>query len=405
VAIHAKTIKGYGTKKTAESSSGAHGFPLKDPAELRAFITEIYAGEPVPEEFWQWADAMVDEHQKKTAAKAASASTRQLTAEKVQVGISRAMIRMREQGHPVVSISSDLPGSTGVAEFQKKFPEVTQDVGVAEANMVSTAIGLSKEGFIPVVDTFSQFGVTKGGLPLIMAALSQGPMICVFSHAGFQDAADGASHQALSYIAMVSSIPYTDVYVLTSSSEADALMEQAIQRFAEARRKGEVPHSVIFFLGRENFPPSYMADGHIYRMGEAQVVFDNTAQLPGKVTIVAAGPMLHEALQAAYTLENEKLGCVVVNPSVINKPDLNTIRSCLRNTDAKLLTVEDHQVVGGMGSILIHALTMAGIPFRAQSLGVKGEFGQSAYKASELYRRHGIDALAIAAEARKLASL
>ena len=96
------------------------------------------------------------------------------------------------------------------------------EVGIAEANMVSTGAGLAKAGFIPIVDTFGQFGVTKGNLPLTMAALSQAPVIAIFSHVGFQDAADGASHQATTYFAAVSAIPHTVVIapscVITSYS-------------------------------------------------------------------------------------------------------------------------------------------------------------------------------------------
>jgi transketolase len=110
-----------------------------------------------------------------------------------------------------VSVSSDLQGSTGVAEFQKAFPDSSLDIGIAESNMISTAIGLSLSGFIPVVDTFAQFGVTKGALPITMASLSQGPVIGIFSHTGFQDAADGASHQALSFYAQVGAIPHVEL--------------------------------------------------------------------------------------------------------------------------------------------------------------------------------------------------
>lgn len=396
VALHVKTIKGYGTKKTAESASGAHGFPLKKPEELNPFLSEIYSGLEVPSEFIDW---MNDIKVPAASAKGASAPT-----EKVQVGIAKALIKMRKAGHPIVSISSDLAGSTGVADFQKEFPQYTQDLGVAESNMVSTAIGYSKVGFIPVVDTFSQFGATKGALPFIMAALSQGPMIAVFSHIGFQDAADGASHQALSYIAMLSSIPYTDVYVLSSSSEAEALMTQAIEKFSADRKAEKVPRSSVFFLGRENFPSSYLPADHNYEIGQAQVVFDNTSEHPGHTTIVAAGALLHQAIEAAYQLEKEKVGVVVVNPSIINTPDVNTIRSCLRNTNGRLITVDDHQIIGGMGSILIHALINQGIPVKAKSLGVDGEFGQSAYNAIELYRKHGLDSISIAEAVRRLIS-
>lgn len=414
VAVHAKTIKGFGTKKTEESSSGAHGFPLSDPKDLKPFIEEIYKGAPVPSEFLAWAQDLVEEKARKDEAKAKKKENSSgkneplpLATEKVQAGISLAMMAKKRQGLPVVSISSDLAGSTGVAGFHKEFPQASQDVGVAEANMVSMAVGLSKAGYIPVVDTFAQFGVTKGALPLIMSALSEAPVIGVFSHIGFQDAADGASHQALSYLAMTAAIPHTDVYVLTSSAEAEALMSQAIQNFADVRKQGGVPRSQIFFLGRENFPKSYLPQDYSYHLRSAQVVFDNTDQFGSVekdslgVTIVASGALLHQALEAAYILDSEKLRVCVVNPSIINHPDINTIRSCLRNTGGQLLTVEDHQKIGGMGAILAHALSCASVDYRMKSLGVNDSFGQSAYQAVELYTKHGLDSASIVRAAKE----
>ena len=116
-------------------------------------------------------------------------------AEKIQAGLAKGAVRAAQEGLPVFSVSADVAGSTGMSFFQKSFPDRFLDVGVAEANMVSAGAGLAKAGLIPIVDTFGQFGVTKGNLPLTMAALSQAPVIAVFSHVGFQDAADGASHR------------------------------------------------------------------------------------------------------------------------------------------------------------------------------------------------------------------
>jgi transketolase len=400
IAIHARTIKGYGVAKTEASSSGGHGFPLSDPKELKAFVDEIYKGEAVPKEFYSWVDELVETKEKKSKA---SSGAPKAPSEKVQVGVSKALVKMRKAGYPIISVSSDLPGSTGVAGFQKEFPQYTQDVGVAESNMVSMAAGLSKEGFIPVVDTFAQFGVTKGALPLIMASLSEAPVIAFFSHIGFQDAADGASHQALSYFAMTCSIPHLDVHCLTSSSEAESLVEQAIAHFASEIKAGRVPHSQVFFLGRENFPPTYLPVDYKYKLGQAQVVFDNTNKLSGGATIAAAGALLHQALEAAYELEKEGIGVCVVNPSSINHVDVNTFRTCLRNTHGNLVTADDHQLSGGMGALLSHALLLEGLPLKLKSLGVKGEFGQSAYNAIDLYRKHGLDSKAIAAAVRSLA--
>ena len=331
-----------------------------------------------------------------------SRPTPQKPREKVQVGVTHAMVACRKKGLPVVSISSDLPGSTGVAGFQKEYPECGLDVGVAEANMISVGVGLSKEGFIPIVDTFSQFGVTKGALPLIMAALSEAPVIAVFSHAGFQDAADGASHQALSYLAMTSSIPYTDVYCLATRKEAEALVTQAIERFAKDRANGKVPHSQIFFLGRETFPSNCMIDSYEYQLGRSQVVLDNASEFDSSVTVVAAGPLLHQALMAAQKLQEESLGTIVIHPSIINKPDIETLCGALEKTSGRLVTVEDHQVIGGLGALTSHALAQLGINFKIKSLGVQREFGRSSYKAIELYKRHGLDSVAIAQAVRSI---
>ncbi|MDZ4660942.1 MAG: transketolase C-terminal domain-containing protein [Pseudomonadota bacterium] len=399
VCIHAKTIKGFGVEKTVKSSTGGHGFPLSNPEDLTAFLSEIYGHSEVPEEFRNWCQNIRTKYAAKPPS-IASTSSEAIPAEKIQTGIAKAMIAKKKAGLPIISVTSDLPGSTGVAAFHKEFPESGVDVGVAEANMVSMAVGLSKAGYIPVVDTFAQFGVTKGALPMIMGALSGAPMIAVYSHTGFQDAADGASHQALSYISMTCSIPNVDVYCLTCSDEAESLMSQVLEEFFQARRLGQVPHSTIFFLGRENFPKRFLDGGHKYQLKKAQVISDNTNDFKKSVTIVAGGSILPQAVKAAENLKTKGVGCIVVNPAIINYPDVATLAACLEKTSGKILTVEDHQVIGGMGALIAHALLQNGVKIsQMKSLGVRDQFGQSAYKASELYAKHGIDAKAIEAAA------
>lgn len=388
VAIHAKTIKGIGTKKTAESASGGHGFPLKSPSELPAFLGEIYGGESLPSEYTQWIEELL---RWEADIKAKSVKD---SGEKIQTGVSSAMVRARKAGLPVLSVTSDLPGSTGVAGFRKEFPQDSFDVGIAESNMVSVAAGLSKLGYIPVVDTFAQFGVTKGALPLTMGALSEAPVIAIFSHTGFQDAADGASHQTLSYMAMVSSIPHVDVYSLSCSEEADALVFAAIENFAKARQAGKTPNSSVFFLGRENFPKTYVA-GTSHDLQKAQVLKDTTAGKSKSVTIATTGSLVPQALLAAQDMEAKGVGAVVVNCPCVNHVDVATLKSALAKTQGHLVTVEDHQILGGFGQMLTHALLLANVSFQVKSLGVRGEFGQSAYTAMDLYRKHKVDAAAI----------
>ncbi len=399
IAVHAKTIKGIGTKKTAESSSGGHGFPLKSPTELKEFISEIYEGEKYPEIFDQWIAELI-ELEKQIKAKASTAP--KSADEKIQTGVGAAMIKARKEGLPVISVTSDLPGSTGVAAFRKEFPLDSFDVGVAESNMVSVAAGFSRSGYIPFVDTFAQFGVTKGSLPLIMSSLSEAPIICIFSHTGFQDAADGASHQALSYLAMTSSIPYCDLYCLTCSEEAEALVSQAIQKFAEDRKKGRTPRTSIFFLGRENFPKSYVA-GASYALNKAQILRDTTAQHAKKsVCLIASGSLVPQALSASDDLAAKGVGTIVINPGPHNHPDIETISAALKKTEGRFLVVEDHQKIGGLFQLISGEILKRQPGGKVRSLGVDNDFGQSAYNAIDLYEKHHMDAKSIVRNALEI---
>lgn len=383
VVIHAKTIKGYGVKKTAESSTGGHGFPLKSATELTAFLEEIYQGDKVPEVFVKWSEELVQIEKDKGASKDSG--------EKIQKGVAAAMIKAHEKGLPVISVTSDLAGSTGVADFRKKFPQSGVDVGVAESNMVSAAAGLSKLGYLPVVDTFAQFGVTKGALPLTMASLSEAPIMAIYSHTGFQDAADGASHQALSYVAMSASIPHVKVHALTCSEEAEHLVQQALEEMAEKKKKGQSADSHVFFLGRENFPKSYGVQS--YKLYQPQIVKEKSGS---KTTlVVAAGSLLPEAIKACEELEQKGQGYILVNASCLNHIDVGFYKGLLAKTEGRLVTVEDHQVIAGFGQILVSTLVSNGVALQAKTLGVKGEFGQSAYNAIDLYKKHGLDSSAI----------
>ena len=409
IAIHARTIKGKGSKKAEASSTGAHGFPLKKAEELPAFLAEIYEPNPVPQEFTAWAEeckawevAKAAKPKKEASTSAGAVLLAKTGNEKIQVGVASALIKARQRGLPVVSVSADLQGSTGVADFQKAHPESTLDVGVAESNMISTATGLSIAGYIPIVDTFAQFGVTKGALPITMASLSLGPVIGIFSHTGFQDAADGASHQALSFFAQVSSIPHVEVYSLSTSSEAEALLTQALDSFAADRKAGKVPPTRIFFLGREHFPKRLIAETEAYALGKNQIVFDNSGAHSKSVTIVASGSLIPEALNAADIMASQGTGTIVVHASAVNHPDLKTVKSALARTGGRMITVEEHRLVGGMGAMLTHALAIEGETFKLKSLGVGDHFGQSAYSAHELYAKHGMDATAIAKTAATL---
>ncbi len=400
VCLHVKTVKGYGVKATEQSASGGHGFPLANAEKIVEFVGEIYGGTP-PAEFAEWADTLKNEWQAKELARKAKSAGAVAVAppvkkEKVQSGLGKGAIRAAQAGYPVYSISSDVQGSTGMSQFQKSFPGRFVEVGVAEANMVSVAIGVSKMGFIPIVDTFAQFGITKGNLPLTMSALSQAPVIAVFSHVGLQDAADGASHEATTYLAATSAIPHTSVIAPSCAEEAESLMYQAIERLAAARGRGKDGESTVFFVGRENYPLSWRT-GARYEWGKAQVLATGS-----DVVLVACGTLVGTAIEAGLALAREGIGATVVNNAFVNRPDVEQIAQLVRGCGGRLVTIEDHQLIGGMGMQLSHALSAAGVAHRIESLAIGGEFGRSAYVAAQLYARYGLTADAMVESARRL---
>ncbi len=392
VAILAKTVKGFGVKSTMESSSGGHGFPLANGEKIVEFVDEIWGGQ-TPREFADWARTFRTDWEKQVAAKKAESGKAESgktapakpKTDKVQSGLARAAVRAAQAGLPVFSVSSDVQGSTGISLFHKSFPDRWIEVGIAESNMISTAAGLAKCGFIPIVDTFGQFGVTKGNLPLTMAALSQAPVIAMFSHVGFQDAADGASHQATAHFAAVSAIPHTCVIAPSCPDEAESLMYQAIQKYAADRAAGRDGENYLFFVGRENYPLSWI-EGAQYPWGRAQILSAGS-----DVVLIGCGVLVNKAIEAGRLLAAKGIRATVINNPFVNQVDLETIGAAVKQC-GKVVTIEDHQVIGGMGAQVSHALSDAGIAHTLKSLGIRGEFGQSAYLAEELYVKHGLTA-------------
>ncbi len=388
VCLWVKTIKGYGIKATEENSAGGHGFPLSNGEKIVDWLTELYKGDSVPEELLNWGKTLRADWEKKEAERKAKAAAAPAAApagvkkDKVQAGLAAGAIRAAKDGYPVYSVSSDVQGSTGISTFQKATDRYI-DVGIAEANMVSVGAGLSKAGFVTIVDTFGQFGVTKGNLPLTMAALSQAPVIAMFSHVGFQDAADGASHQATTYFAAISAIPHTVVIAPSCAKEAEALMYEAIKRQAEDRKAGRDGESYIFFVGRENYP-IYWLENATYPFGKAQVTQEGS-----DVVLIGCGTLFSKAVEAGKLLAAKGVKATVINNPFVNRVDLETIGAAVKKC-GKVVTIEDHQVVCGMGSQISHALSTAGITHVMKSIGIHDEFGQSAYLAEHLYEKHGM---------------
>ncbi|MCB0368141.1 MAG: transketolase, partial [Bdellovibrionales bacterium] len=188
------------------------------------------------------------------------------------------------------------------------------------------------------------------------------------------------------------------VYCLSCSEEAHELMSQAFGEFANQRNNTQVPNSKIFFLGRENFPKTFGAKE--YKLEEAQIL---ASQLRDKnVTLVTCGSLVSQALKVAEILQQKNIGCEVVNLHSLSHIDVATIQQSLEKTKGNLLTLEDHQKIGGMSQMLISALAEKNVSFQVRIHAVDRHFGQSAYLAEELYKKHHLDALSVVESAMQL---
>lgn len=377
--LHIKTIKGKGVKSSERNSSGGHGFPLKAfDQKLRAFLDEIFHRQipPIIEKSLKHLEGLSPKEKMITPTP---------IHEKVQVGFSQAAIELTEEGFPLYSLSSDLQGSTGILGFHKKFPRRYIDLGIAESNMIGAAIGFSKVGFIPIVDTFAQFGITKGNLPLIMSALSEAPLIALFSHTGFQDAADGSSHQATTYMGAIAGIPNTLIINCSCSREASSYFKLAVQNIKKYRESQRVHPSVIFFFGRESHPQYYIED-QSYKWLQPQLLVSGRDGI-----ICTTGAMVASAFDTVKALNKRGIFPSLVNSPFANHPAVPFFKDLLLKNKSKILTVEDHQKIGGMGQMLFADLLDKEIVFQGKILGIDGRFGRSAYTASDLYSLHKID--------------
>jgi transketolase len=174
-------------------------------------------------------------------------------------------------------------------------------------------------------------------------------------------------------------------------------MYEAVKRTANARLSGGNGESVLFFVGRENYPLHWL-EGTKYEWGKAQVLMEGD-----DVVIVASGPLVGRSIDAGHKLEEQNVGATVIANPFINRVDVETIGAAVKKCGGRIVTIEDHQIVGGMGAQISHALSQAGVPHRIRSLGIDGGFGQSAYIAEHLYQKHGLTAEKLIEAARSLA--
>lgn len=260
----------------------------------------------------------------------------------------------------IVVLDADLAKATKSIEFKKVAPERFFDMGISEADMIGTAAGLATCGKIPFATTFAMFGAGRAFEQIrnSIAYPNLNVKIAV-THAGITVGEDGGSHQAIEDISLMRSIPNMVVINPADAIEAKKAVHAAVEYYG--------PMYIRF--GRSATPVIHNED-YEFKIGNGEVLRE------GKdVLIVATGIMVSKSLEAAEILSKENIEATVVNISTIKPLDTDLIVS-LANKIGKVVTAEEHSIIGGLGSAVAEVLSEQ-CPTKLKRIGISDVFGQS----------------------------
>jgi transketolase len=299
-------------------------------------------------------------------------------------GFGEGIIELARRDPNVVVLDADVAKSTRTEWFKKIFPERFFDMGISEQDLLGTAAGLALGGKIPFVTTYGVF-VTGRAWDQIRNSICYPEMNVKIggAHGGITVGPDGATHQALEEIALMRVLPNMKVIVPCD----------AIETYKAILTAAETPGPVFIRFGREAVPTITTPETP-FRLGKAEVFRDG-----GDLSIVACGLMVHAALEAAEILAEKGIQARVINLHTIKPIDVETLVKAAEETKF-ILTVEEHQVIGGLGSAVAEVLGEH-IPTPMKRVGILDTFGESG-DSEELLRKYGLHPETIAQAALEL---
>jgi len=285
----------------------------------------------------------------------------------------------------VVVLDADLAGATKTDTFKKKYPERHFNCGIAESNMISVAAGLSTTGFVPFASSFAMFAAGRAfeqvrnsiGYPHLNVK------ICA-THAGISVGEDGASHQCCEDIALMRTIPGMVIINPSDDVETRAAINAAYNYSGP----------VYMRLGRLAVPVINDGEDYKFEIGKGVTLRDGE-----DITIVATGLMVAEALEAAEILAADGISARVINIHTIKPLDEEIILKAARET-GKIITAEEHSVIGGLGEAVCSLLSEK-LPTPVKRIGVNDEFGHSG-PAAQLLKDFGLCAANLVKTAKEM---
>ena len=271
-----------------------------------------------------------------------------------------ALLSLGEENEKVVVLDADLAGATKTELFAKKFPDRFFDMGIAEANMIATAAGLATCGKIPYASTFAVFAAGRAYDQIRNSVCypNLNVKICA-THAGVTVGEDGATHQMIEDISLMRTLP--NMTVISTSDDVET--KWAVKEITK------IQGPVYLRLARLATPILY-EENQSFSIGKAIQIGEGT-----DATVFATGVVVAEALKAKELLEKKDIHIRVIDMHTIKPIDREMIVKCAKETK-KLISIEDHSVIGGLGSAIAEVLTEE-YPCKLIRMGIKDTFGKS----------------------------
>ncbi|OFI07506.1 1-deoxy-D-xylulose-5-phosphate synthase [Clostridium acetireducens DSM 10703] len=296
----------------------------------------------------------------------------------------KTIAKIGKDNKNIVVLDADLAKSTKTIEFKKVCPERFFDMGIAEANMMGVAAGLSTCGKIPFVSTFAMFatGRTFEQIRNSICYPNLNVKICA-THAGVTVGEDGASHQSIEDISLMRSIPNMTVICPSDAVETEEVIKAIV----------DYEGPCYIRLGRSGVPVINDNDDYKFQIGKAVNIRDGK-----EATIIATGIMVDAAIEAYNILAEEGIKVKVINMATIKPIDKEAIVNAAKETGV-IITAEEHSIIGGLGSAVCE-VTSEMYPIPVIRVGIKDVFGQSG-KPSELLDAYGLTAKDIVKAVKK----
>jgi transketolase len=308
-----------------------------------------------------------------------------LNEKETRAGFGEGVHELAKQNSEVVVLTADLAGSFKLGPFIKEFPDRFIEVGIAEANMIGIAAGLTIGGKIPYTTTFANFstGRVYDQIRQSVAYSDKNVKICA-SHAGLTLGEDGATHQILEDIGLMKMLPGMTVVVPCDFNQTKAATK------AIADYQGPV----YLRFGRPKWPNFTKEDGSDFVIGKAQKLSEGTA-----ISIFACGHLVWKAIEAGKLLEAEGISVEVINLHTIKPLDVDAIVASISKTGCAV-TAEEHNVIGGMGDAVAQVAAKH-CPVPIEYIGTQDTFGESGTP-NQLLAKYGLDTPDIFAAAKKV---